>query len=72
MEQICTREIFAKLVFLAKTFAGTDLLPGTGLLEYGSQNQLYYALQWGKWRARQRKWRARQPLLGADSTHVTW
>jgi len=53
------------LVFLAKTFAGTDLLPGTGLLEYGSQNQLYYALQWGKWRAR-------QPLLGADSTHVTW
>jgi len=51
-------------VFLAKTFAGTDLFPGTGLLAYGSQNQLYYALQWGSWRAR-------QPLLSADSKQVT-
>jgi len=40
-------------MFVAKTFAGTDLFPGTGLLAYGSQDQLYYALQWGKWHARQ-------------------
>jgi len=33
-------------VFLAKKFAGTDLFPG--LLARVSQNQLYYALQWGK------------------------
>jgi len=33
------------LVFLAKTFEGTDLFVGTDLLPYGSQNQLFYALQ---------------------------
>jgi len=53
------------LVFLAKTFAGTDLFPGTGLLVCGSQRQLYHALQWEKWQARQR-------LLSADSTQFTW
>ena len=52
-------------VFLAKTFAGTHLFPGTLLLAYNSQNQVYFELQWGKWRAR-------QPLLSANSIQVTF
>jgi len=45
------KSVHAKvLVFLAKTFAATDLFPGTGLLVYGSQNQLYYACNGGNGR----------------------
>jgi len=54
------------LVFLAKTSVGTDLFPGTGLLAYGSQNEVYHAL------LQRGIWQAGQPLLSADSTQVTW
>jgi len=34
------------LVFLAKSFEGTDLFVGTDLMAYGSHNELFYALDW--------------------------
>ena len=51
-----------------RTFAVTDLFPDTGLLAYGSQKQLYHALQWGNVKQDSACW-----VQTADETaHKSW
>jgi len=61
-EQICTWESFGQKY---QNFLKYRFVPRYMIVRiYGSQNQLYYALQW-------RKCYARQPLLSADSAQAS-